>query len=346
MNEYRISKKIMIGFQNIEPKQKIKCDLKPFVTFPLTKSCTFRCLYCGEGGELTASKSGHFDFDSLVMWVKQCREMGIVKFRLTGGEPLLHPKIRKIFSLFPPETEYLLVNSNGVLVKKKCDKWGVCGSNTHFAISLDSLREEAFDRLSQSSGYFKFVLQGIEALSDAGLLLRLNTVVNRYNINEIFDIVDYCAQLRCNLKLLGVVSVPMPHFLFDELYVPMDELEAELDKRSINTRLHEYARSFGTPCRIYDIDGVQVTVKSISQGSRYDMQGICKDCKLFPCHEGLYDVFVLPDGRGCGCRWSASSVAPSEKPREIIKWLKLRFQLAAWYKPDEVRAMPVLEELF
>lgn len=72
---------------------------------------------------------------------------------------------------------------------------------------------------------------------------------------------------------------------------------------------HEYARAFGTPCRIYKVKGVEVTVKNTWNGSRYDTNGICRSCEYFPCHEGLYDIFALPDGRVVGCRWSDSSVA-------------------------------------
>ncbi len=41
----------------------------------------------------------------------------------------------------------------------------------------------------------------------------------------------------------------------------------------------------------------------MGHGSRFDLEGLCKDCSHFPCHEGLYDCYVLPDGNVLPCRW-------------------------------------------
>lgn len=38
-------------------------------------------------------------------------------------------------------------------------------------------------------------------------------------------------------------------------------------------------------------------------GSRYEVNGICKDCPHLYCHEGLYDIYVLADGSIATCRW-------------------------------------------
>ena len=50
-----------------------------------------------------------------------------------------------------------------------------------------------------------------------------------------------------------------------------------------------------------------MTVKNSVKGSHYDRVGedaICANCPYYPCHEGLYDLFALSDGRICSCRWT------------------------------------------
>jgi len=171
-------------------------------------------------------------------------------------------------------------------------------------------------------------------------------VVNRRNVGEVFEMIEYCRQLGCDLKLLDVVSVPRPHVAYEDMHCAMDQVESELENASDEACLHEYARGFGTPCRIYEVGGVRVTVKRADHGSRYDMDGICRDCAYYPCHEGLYDIFVLPDGRACGCRWSPTSVAPTQDAETALRWLQEVFQRAEWSRAGRVSAMKRLEDLF
>ena len=38
-------------------------DWRPFLTFPATKRCNFKCMYCGFGGETTASATNLVSLD-------------------------------------------------------------------------------------------------------------------------------------------------------------------------------------------------------------------------------------------------------------------------------------------
>ena len=300
----------MSGFRLITPEAKIAARIMPFLTFPMTKRCNFRCAYCGYGGELSASMVEAQDAETVFERALEAHRLGVRKFRLTGGEPFLHPEIDSTIRFFDDLGAYLLVNTNGSLIQRHERLLHSLGSNVHFAVSLDSLDEGSFATISGQGPAFRDVLRGIEILSGAGRLYRLNMVVTRYNQHEVGNVIDSCAELGCDLKLLDVVSVPLPYGDRADLHVSFVALEEELESRASKVEEHIYARSFGTPCRIFTVRGVKVTVKSTWNGSRYDLNGICGGCEHFPCHEGLYDVFSLPDTRIVGCRWSEQSVAP------------------------------------
>lgn len=327
-------------FDVISAKQKVSRNILPYLSFPLTKACVFQCAYCGAGGETTASYDAMAKFELVVERTLQAYDFGIRKFRLTGGEPTLHKQFGDMLAFFSElEKVFLLVNTNAALIKKSEAFLSNAGENVHFAASLDSLTPDNFDRITGTTGYFDRVIDGVKVLAECGRLFRLNMVVNRWNIHEVFHIIDFCRELRCDLKLLDVVSVPIPFGDRDELHICTDPLENTLAELADSVELHQYARSFGTPCNIYAIDGVRVTVKSTSHGSRYDINGICKGCPYFPCHEGLYDLFLLPDGRLCGCRWSETSVSPGDDFFEMLENLVKVFHRADWYQPEEVMSM-------
>lgn len=295
-------------FKIIDSNVKKDIKLMPFVTFPLTKVCNFRCQYCGHGGELSASMVESYDFDVLKDKIYQAHKLGVRKFRLTGGEPFTYPKIIDILKIFDEIGIYLHVNTNGSLIERYKHEIEKFGDNIHFAVSLDTLNPDMFDVISGTKGMFQKVMNGIDILEKSGHLLRVNMVVTKLNKDEIFDIIDFCNKKKCNIKLLDVVSVPLPFGDRKDLHVPFIELEKLLAEKAEKIYNHQYARSFGTPCKIYLYNEVRITVKSTWNGSRYDINGICKGCNYFPCHEGLYDIFALPDNRVVGCRWSEESV--------------------------------------
>lgn len=296
-------------FNIIPPAVKKRAELMPFLTFPLLKACNFKCEYCGEGGELSASMKSQWDADVVVDRIYAAHRLGVRKFRITGGEPFLFKGISTVLETLNDIGCYTHVNSNGSCLKRHESLLRNLGSNIHFAISLDSTDRENFDTISKTTGYYDATMDGINLIASLGRLLRLNMVVTRYNYHEIDSMIEFCRSKGCNLKLLDVVSVPLPFGDRQDLHVSFREVEERLAAVADRIEFHEYARAFGTPCRIYHVDGVAVTVKSTWNGSRYDLDGICKGCEYYPCHEGLYDIFALPDGRVVGCRWSDTSVA-------------------------------------
>lgn|SRR5262249_1290031 len=283
----------------------------PFLTFPLLKACNFKCEYCGEGGELSASMKAQWDVDVMIDRIYAAHRLGVRKFRITGGEPFLFKGIGRVLETLNDIGCYTHVNTNGSYLRKHEALLQKLNSNFHFAISLDSVHKDNFDVISKTEGYYDVTMDGIELVASLHRLLRLNMVVTKYNVQEIGEMIDYCRKIKCNLKLLDVVSVPLPFGDRKDLHVSFRGVEEQLRTLADRVEDHEYARAFGTPCKIYHVGGVAVTVKSTWNGSRYDLNGICKGCEYFPCHEGLYDIFALPDGRVVGCRWSDTSVAAS-----------------------------------
>lgn len=278
----------------------------PFLSFPITQVCNFHCLYCGTGGEATASDTRMITAKQVKDIVDIALEKKIKKFRITGGEPFTHPQIKEILDIFNKCGCFTLINTNGSLILKNQDLIKNLKNNFRFAVSLDTLKPKKLDVIS---GYKKHqeIIEGIRLLAERNLLMRINMVVNTHNYDEIYDIIEFCKELKCDLKLLDVVSVPVPFGNRKSIYKEITSLEQEFFEHCDGIYSHEYTRGFGTPCVKYRFGKVNVTVKNSVKGSHYDREGenaICKNCPYFPCHEGLYDLFALADGRICSCRWT------------------------------------------
>lgn len=322
----------MTPFPVVPPADKIRRNIVPYVTFPIIKVCTQKCVYCGDGAEMTLSNTRQFDTNELLEWHQAARSLGVEKFRITGGEPLLHKEFTKILHAVAKDAEFVLVNTNGTLLKRYRHKWENAPANCHFVVNYHGATEAVYDKVSASKGYFQVVREGIQMLSQAGLLYRLNAVVNKHNIHEIWQIIDYCHELKTNLKIQDVVSVPWAFNDWDGVHVSSTELERELERRNTKRRDHRYSMHFGTPTRIYTIHGVEVTLKSVRNGSHYDLDGICRGCPYYPCHEGIYDLFVFADNTAWACNWTDLAKAPGGTKREQMQYMIELFQRVS-YRP-------------
>jgi molybdenum cofactor biosynthesis enzyme MoaA len=269
----------------------------------LTKKCPFKCVYCGEGGETTISSSSQFDQKWLKEVISTSAAHGVKKFRFTGGEPFVYGHINECIRYVLESGCMLLINTNGLFANRLEENAWPNIQNLHIAVSLDSLKEDVFNTMSSTKGYFTRVMDNIALLKKLGVLLRLNMVVTKMNADEIPAMVDFCLSIGTNLKLQEVVCVPIPFSDWKDLHVPLERYDEYLSGRSKQVLLHSYSIDHGIPVKVYQIGEIFVTNKSLIGGSHYDVDGVCKSCPHYPCHEGLYDLYVLPDHRIATCRW-------------------------------------------
>ena len=315
----------------------------PFLSFPIIGECNFKCLYCGIGGESTASNEKVFKVFDIINIAEKAIKQGVRKFRVTGGEPFLHKDIQDILKFFSDFGYYTLVNTNGSLLLKHSNLLSSLKDNIRFAVSLDTLNPDTYKKLNRGKTPLTEIIDGIKLLKELNLLLRVNMVVNKLNYNEVYDVIEFCQSLNCDLKLLDVVSVPVPFGKRTDIYAEINTLEESMKNQCDKLLSHEYSRGFGTPCYRYKFENVLVTVKNSTKGSHYDTTGICEGCKEFPCHEGLYDIFALSDKRICPCRWSEKQYFSSVE--EQVAFLKSRYKKATYIQKTGNADMRVRSEI-
>ena len=162
-----------------------------YLRLSVTDRCNFRCTYCSPaswGGKKDLLTPAEFE-----RIVSVFARMGIQRVRLTGGEPLIRPDIlevsRRIAAL--PGVERVAITTNASHLERLARPLREAGVS-QLNISLDTLNEETFRRISKQ-GDFAATLRGIDAAAGAGYAsLKLNTVVMRgMNDGEVPALVEY-----------------------------------------------------------------------------------------------------------------------------------------------------------
>ncbi|MFM7739953.1 MAG: radical SAM protein, partial [Planctomycetota bacterium] len=128
----------------------------------VTDRCNIRCFYCMPYENITfLPKTDLLTFEEIARFAELATQLGIRKFRLTGGEPLvrreLHQLVRMLRSI--EGVEDLALTTNAVLLEEQAETLFEAGL-MRLNVSLDSLRPEIFEQITRRSG-LEQVLAGL-----------------------------------------------------------------------------------------------------------------------------------------------------------------------------------------
>jgi GTP 3',8-cyclase len=159
----------------------------------VTDRCNMQCMYCMPQSKVQwFNKDDVLKFDEITRLVSILTDLGIAKVRLTGGEPLLRPRLENlIISLAKMGgLKSISMTTNGLLLRDKAVQLRNAGLDS-VNISLDTFRPDRFKAITGMDGLDR-VIDSIEAADNAGLKLKLNTVVIRgWNEDEIVDFANF-----------------------------------------------------------------------------------------------------------------------------------------------------------
>jgi cyclic pyranopterin phosphate synthase len=152
----------------------------------VTDRCNFRCNYCMPAeifGERYEFLPRHeiLAFEEIERLARIFVGVGVRKFRITGGEPLIRQDLPKLVERLAaiPGAPDLALTTNATLLPRLAQQLADAGLD-RVTVSLDSLDEEAFHGINGGKLTVARVLEGIEAAEQAGLTpIKINCVVQR-----------------------------------------------------------------------------------------------------------------------------------------------------------------------
>lgn len=148
------------------------------VRVSVTDRCDLACVYCrpSRTDGYLEKRLGDEAWRSMVRALVQA---GVRRFRITGGEPLLHPRVTELVAFVASlGVEDLALTTNATQLERLARPLREAGLQ-RITLSLDSLVPERFWRLTRG-GRLDRVLAGVDAAIAAGFdEVKLNTVVLR-----------------------------------------------------------------------------------------------------------------------------------------------------------------------
>ena len=206
---------------------RIHSDLR----ISLTDRCNIRCFYCmpETGGEF-APLSSLLTFPQILRFVRAAVPLGFRKIRLTGGEPLLRPKLPVLIADLAGQeaVEDLALTTNAVLLANHARPLFAAGLR-RLNIHLDTLDRERFRAITRRDDLGR-VLAGIDAALEAGFRsIKINAVaVKGLTEPDLIPLVRFARERQIEVRFIEFMPLDAQDLWSLNSVLTADEMMATL----------------------------------------------------------------------------------------------------------------------
>ena len=199
----------------------------------VTDRCNIRCQYCMPDGPLQfLPKKQLLTYEEIAEFCERMTNLGVTRLRLTGGEPLVRGELHKLVAMLRaiPSIESIAITTNGMLLDQQIQELKAAGLD-QINVSLDTLREKTFRKLSRRDGIER-VLAGIESAMEHGYHPRLNAVLLReINFEDAIPLVEFAIERGLVMRFIEFMPLDSDRQWNGTQMVSGEELRTHLAAR-------------------------------------------------------------------------------------------------------------------
>jgi cyclic pyranopterin phosphate synthase len=255
-----------------------------YLRLSVTDRCNLRCFYCSPGRDFVFIPPQEIlSYEEFLRLARLALEIGITRFRITGGEPLVRKGLTGfIHSLVELKgTKDIALTTNGVLLRENLNSLWEAGLR-RLNISLDSLDPRAYREIT-GGGSLRSVLNAIDGALEKGFSpVKINAVLLKGKNDDLSAFVTLAAEKPVHVRFIELMDFSPSQGYF----VSGREALARLARFG---RLEEAAAPEGSgPARYFALPGMKGSIGFISPYSDHfcascNRLRISADGRLLPC---------------------------------------------------------------
>lgn len=179
-----------------------------YMRISITDHCNLRCCYCMPEDIPSISHNEILRFEEILEICRFAVTLGIRKFKITGGEPLIRKGCLSFLQSLKalPGVEQVTLTTNGVTLREhlpRLEEIGIDGIN----ISLDTLNPRTFQTITKRNDFEK-VWEGILAAENSKIPVKINCVLlDGINDGEFFDMVRLAKDYRLDVRFIEIMPI-------------------------------------------------------------------------------------------------------------------------------------------
>ena len=182
-----------------------------YLRISVTDRCNLRCIYCmPEEGVQHVERSLILQEEEILRICRVMAELGIRKIKLTGGEPLVRPRMPQLVEKLKnmPGIEKVTLTTNGVLLKDQMSDFARAGLDG-LNISLDTLDEACSRRITRRDELGR-TLEGIsEAMKYPEISLKINCVPLGIPEQDLCRVALFARDHKVHVRFIEMMPIGM-----------------------------------------------------------------------------------------------------------------------------------------
>ncbi len=290
------------------------------IQFEITGKCNMKCNHCRAWEDPRENIS--------IETIKKVLDFALpeaskeVRFTISGGEPLLHPRFFEILELIKNKVnkfsntklDHSVITTNGFLLNKeiisKIENIGL--GEVFVQVSIDSHDKSEHDGFRNFQGAFSKAVEAIKLVSSSKLIPIMRSTITPNRIDQIEEIIKLAK--KCNVKRVSLGPViPTGKAKIDKSLL----LSPEEKKTLINTILTLRLKYPGISISTEDPVKFSICPKEWDYGE-FDYKR--KDF-IGGCSAGIINMNVLSDGTITPCSMMLTPIVnvKEKSPKEILK---------------------------
>jgi MoaA/NifB/PqqE/SkfB family radical SAM enzyme len=180
-------------------------EISPIIRLEKSYLCNFQCTHCSAEYYMDRHLNKVFkivderqkmDLDDVRRLSAEADRLGMARFVITGGEPLVMKDFDAVVAAIDPEKHYIITDTNGWFLDLEKARHLKAIGVEKVQLSLDSMIAEDHDNFRNKPGSYKRVMRAVDACLEAGLNLLLSTVLikGRVQTEEFREMCEFATQ--------------------------------------------------------------------------------------------------------------------------------------------------------
>lgn len=181
-----------------------------YMRISVIDSCNLNCYYCNpQDNNKNCQAINTLSVKKVLCIVRAATRLGITHFRLTGGEPLLHPQLDEMVLQIKkiPGVRSVSLTTNAVLLAQHAKQLKEAGIDS-INVSLDTIDASEYEHITKKP-LLEEVEHGIDAAIECGIRVKINVVLTPQT--DVVELTRYASKKGTDIRFIEMMPVGEGH---------------------------------------------------------------------------------------------------------------------------------------
>lgn len=203
-------------------------------TMELTPLCNMNCKMCfiRQNPEEMKKQGRMLSCDEWLQIARGAKDAGVLFLLLTGGEPLVYPEFRRLYTELTDMGFVITINTNGTLIDEEWADLFAQRPCRRLNITVYGKDDESYGRLCQNSKGHTKLIHALDLLDERKIPYRLNCTISPDNAD--------CLEYACELAREREVPLEIASYLFPPIRRENELFERLTPEQAAKAKLNKF----------------------------------------------------------------------------------------------------------